>query len=358
VTEPIVRIEHLRKEFAYTSPTPNASTDDMWLDYLLGLLGRRSGELAAQRKRTVAVDDVSLEVSEGEFFGLLGPNGAGKTTLIKMLATILRPNSGSIAINGHDTVRETTQARACINVVAASGWFAFDMQLTLTQNLVFWGRLCGLDRATATARAHEALDIVDLGEWRNGTPNTLSSGMRQRLALAKGLLVRTPVFLLDEPTANVDPLIGYQIRDFLRNSLNRELGQTIVIATHNMAEAAHLCDRVAIVSEGRLLACDRPERLTRKVEGRIVDVALPRDAARTLARLRTTGLAIQVADTIDEHDTGTLRLHLAAGASIASLRGHLPEATPMTTATPTLEDVFVHYTGRKLDGNDDTRTAA
>ena len=117
MTDPIVRIEHLRKEFSYTSPTPNASTDDMWLDYLLGLLGRRSGELAAQRKRTVAVDDVSLAVDKGEFFGLLGPNGAGKTTLIKMLATILRPNAGSIAINGHDTVRDTAQARACINVV-------------------------------------------------------------------------------------------------------------------------------------------------------------------------------------------------------------------------------------------------
>ena len=324
MTAPIVRIEHLRKEFAYTSPTPNTSTDDMWLDYLLGLLGRRSGELAAQRKRTVAVDDVSLAVDEGEFFGLLGPNGAGKTTLIKMLATILRPNAGSIAINGHDTVRETAQARACINVVAASGWFAFDMQLTLTQNLVFWGRLCGLDRATATARAHDALDVVALGEWRNGTPNTLSSGMRQRLALAKGLLVRTPVFLLDEPTANVDPLIGYQIRDFLRNMLNRQLGQTIVIATHNMAEAAQLCDRVAVINEGRLLACDRPDRLTREVEGRIVDVALPNDAASTLARLRETGLAIQIADTIDEHDTGTLRLHLAAGTSLDSLRGHLP----------------------------------
>jgi len=358
VTEPIVRIEHLRKEFAYTSPTPNTSTDDMWIDYLLGLLGRRSGQLAAQRKRTVAVNDVSMAVDEGEFFGLLGPNGAGKTTLIKMLATILRPNAGSIAINGHDTVRDTAQARACINVVAASGWFAFDMQLTLTQNLVYWGRLCGLDRATATARTYDAFETVALGDWRNETPDTLSSGMRQRLALARGLLVHTPVFLLDEPTANVDPLIGYQIRDFLRNTLNRSLGQTIVIATHNMAEAAQLCDRVAIVNEGRLLACDRPDRLARQLEGRIVDVSLPADATNTLARLRETGLALQVADTIDERDAGTLRLHLAAGASPASLGEHLPEATPITTATPTLEDVFVHYTGRKLDGNDDAETAA
>ena len=276
--DPIVRIDHVRKEFSYTSTDANSNSDDMWLDYLLGLVGRSTGQHAAQRKHTVAVADVSLEVMPGECFGLLGLNGAGKTTLIKMFATILRPTSGTIAVNGFDTVRQAAQARSSMNVVAASGWFAFDMQLTLAKNLIFWGRLCGLRSEEAAARSQHALDLVGLAEWANETPNNLSSGMRQRLALARGLLTYTPVFLHDEPTANVDPLIGYQIRDFLRNDLNRNLGQTIVIATHNMTEAQTLCDRVAIVSAGRVLACDRPERLTRDLSGRILEFVLPEPA--------------------------------------------------------------------------------
>lgn len=360
MSEPIVRIERLRKEFAYTNPTPNTSTDDMWIDYLLGLLGRRSGQLAAQRKRTVAVDDVSLTIDEGEFFGLLGPNGAGKTTLIKLMSTILRPNAGRILVNGHDTVRETARARASLNVVAASGWFAFDMQLTLARNLIFWGRLCGLDRATAAARAHTALDVVELGSWRDETPNHLSSGMRQRLALARGLLVRSPVFLLDEPTANVDPLIAYQIRDFLRNTLNRGAGQTIVLATHNMAEAEQLCDRVAIIDAGRVLACDRPQRLVRTVAGtsRIVEVTLAAGAPATLESLRASGIALQVADTVDEEGISRIRLHLAPEGTIPALRALLPEQVTITESLPSLEDVFVHYTGRSLHGNDDAESDA
>ncbi|MDQ3655900.1 MAG: ABC transporter ATP-binding protein, partial [Chloroflexota bacterium] len=297
--EPIVRIEHIRKEFAYLNPGPNSSEDDMWVSYLLGLIGRRKGQFAATRKQIVALDDVNLAVQPGEFFGLLGPNGAGKTTLIKVLATILQPNAGRIVVNGHDTVRDSARARASLSVAAASGWLAFDMQLTLAQNLVFWARLCGLDRQASLERAHHALDVVNLGEWRDEPPNHLSSGMRQRLAIAKGLLVRSPVFVLDEPTANVDPLIAYQIRDFLRNDLNRDLGQTIMLATHNMAEAEQLCDRVAIADGGKALACDPPGRLVRHLEGRIVEVALANGAALALEQLRTAGVAVQIADTLD-----------------------------------------------------------
>jgi ABC-2 type transport system ATP-binding protein len=357
MTVPMLRVEGIRKVFSHTSPSANHSTDDMWVNYLLGLLGRGNGHLAARRQQTVAVDDVSLEIAPGEFFGLLGPNGAGKTTLIKMLATILRPNDGTITVNGFDTVREAAQARASLNVVAASGWFAFDMQLTLSRNLEFWGRLCGLDRANALARAHDALDIVGLGEWRDETPNHLSSGMRQRLALARGLLVRTPVFLLDEPTANVDPLIGSRIRDFLRNDLNRDLGQTMVLATHNMGEAEQLCDRVAIIDAGRVLACDRPDRLARALNGRVVEVNIPANAVEAVTRLRQAKITRQLSDSIAEDGSGRLRAVLANGVSPADLVAILPVDAITTEASATLEDVFLFYAGRALH-DDDTSAAA
>jgi ABC-2 type transport system ATP-binding protein len=354
----MVTIEHLRKEFSYTNPDANHGSDDMWFDYVLGLLGKRSSRTAARCASTVAVDDISLEIDNGEFFGLLGPNGAGKTTLIKMLATILRPDSGRIIINGHDTVRDTAKSWASLNVVAASGWFAFDMQLTLRQNLVFWGRLCGLDRHLSDVRARAALDVVNLSEWGDETPDHLSSAMRQRLALAKGLLVHSPVFLLDEPTANVDPLIGYQIRDFLRNTLNRELGQTIILATHNMVEAEHICDRVAIVNQGRILVCDRPGNLTQALNGRIVEISLTERAAATIARLRDSGLTQQLADTRNETDSGRVRVHLASHATRAGLQAIVPLTASVTDSPPTLADVFVHHAGRPLHVNHDIHAAA
>jgi ABC-2 type transport system ATP-binding protein len=358
MSDPIVTIEHVRKEFAYLNPNPNNNETDMWVAYLLGMLGRSRNQFAARRKRVVALNDISLAVERGEFFGLLGPNGAGKTTLIKVISTILRPDAGTIRVNDHDVVRDTARARASLSVVPASGWLSFDLQLTLTRNLVFWGRLCGLGEAEARRRALDALDVVDLAKWRDETPDHLSSGMRQRLAIARGLLVRSPVFVLDEPTANVDPISAYQIRDFLRNELNRGLGQTIMLATHNMAEAEMLCDRVAIIDRGKVLACDSPVRLVTAIHGRVVEVSLASSAPDALAHLRDRRVTRHITDTIDRDGASTLRLHLDAGVGAGEIRrllGGLDVPAPVIVeAQPNLEDVFVHYAGRKLDGDDST----
>lgn len=358
MSDPIVTIEHIRKEFAYLNPNANNNDDDMWVSYILGLLGHSKGQFAARRKKVIALADITLSVERGEFFGLLGPNGAGKTTLIKVIATILRSNAGTIRVNGHDVVRDTAQARAAMSVVPASGWLSFDLQLTLTQNLVFWGRLCGLSESMAKPRALEALEVVSLAKWRDETPDHLSSGMRQRLAIAKGLLVRSPVFILDEPTANVDPISSYQIRDFLRNELNRGLGQTIMLATHNMAEAEMLCDRVAIIDRGNVLACDSPNRLTTQLHDRIFEVSLTSGASRVLGILRERKVARHITDSLDRDDAGQLRLHLANGVEIGEVRQLLssidiPHASVSETRA-TLEDAFVHYAGRSLDGDDST----
>ena len=358
MSDTIISIENIRKEFTYLNPDANSNSTDMWFDYILGFLGRKKSQFALQKKKIVALDGISLEVERGEFFGLLGPNGAGKTTLIKVLATILQPNAGRIEVNGFDNVRESAKARASMSVVAASGWLSFDMQLTLTQNLVFWARMCGLRAQESVERAHAALDVVDLGEWRDETPNHLSSGMRQRLAIAKGLLVWSPVFVLDEPTANVDPIIAFQIRDFLRNDLNRRLGQTIVLATHNMAEAEQLCDRIAIIDKGKLLVCDSPANLTRSLVGRVVEIEATVDGPQVLECLRDAQITLQIVDSLDATGAGRLRLLLQPTVTATDiyqlLLSKLAMDLTVSESKPTMEDVFMHHAGRKLDVDSDT----
>jgi ABC-2 type transport system ATP-binding protein len=345
----IVTIEHVRKTFPYTSPDPNSNSDDMWFAYVLGLLGRSRGRFAAQRSQTVALEEISLSILQGEFLGLLGPNGAGKTTLIKVISTILRQDAGTVRINGFDTVEQSAYARASMSVVSASGWLSFDQELTLKQNLEFWGRLCGLSAPDSRCRADESLDVVGLGAWRDETPNHLSSGMRQRLAIAKGLLMRAPVFVLDEPTANVDPIVAWQIREFLRDELNRTLGQTILLATHNMAEAEQLCDRVAIIDHGKVLVVDRPTSLIVGMAGMVMDVLVPTEAANLHLHLKESGVASHVAHSTDSDSPGRLRLLLRPDANRADLDSilsrHVKDYT-ITNATPILEDVFLHHAGR------------
>lgn len=276
-----------------------------------------------------------------------------------MKLTILRLDQSLLLCQyGFDVEREAAGVRASITVVPTAGWLAFDSQLTVAQNLSFWARLYGLDRRKTRERVREALAVVGLVDWHDETPDHLSSGMRQRLAIAKGLLFRAPIFILDEPTAHVDPSGAYQIRDFIRNELNRQLGQTVVLTTHNMAEAEQLCDRVVIIDRGRVVACDRPTALVSTLEDRVVEVALSSGAERAIQLLRNQKLALHLADFLNGQGAGRVRFHLHPGASVARIREVLDQAGIAAIAHPTaatLEDVFLHHTGRKLDG-DSTRS--
>lgn len=366
LTAGAIRVEHVRKVFPYKNPDPNSCDDDMWVKYLRLLWrawhrsrifnrwwGGNPGE--PPPVDIVALDDVSLTVHPGEFLSVLGPNGAGKTTLVKILATTLRPTAGRVVVNGYDLRREPARVRGSLAVVMSASWLAMDYELSLVQNLVFWGRLYGLDRHTARERALRALDVVGLAEWAAQKPGKLSSGMRQRLAVAKGLLFRSPVFILDEPTANVDPTGAYQIRDFLRNELNRSLGQTVVLTTHNMAEAEQLSDRVAIIDRGRLLACDRPAVLVRSLGECVVELAVTNCTPAAIRAVREGGAALQVLDFLDADGSGRVRAHLRPNASADDVRGALETNTASVTHTragaANLEDVFLRLTGRKLNGN-------
>lgn len=352
MNDAMLRLTEVRKEFRYLNPDPNSNDNDMWVAYLLGLLGRNAGRFGAKRRRITALDGVSLEVRRGEFFGILGPNGAGKSTLVKILSTILKPTSGGIEVDGHDAVRHPALARASLSVIPASGSLTLDSYLTVAQNFAFWGRLYGVPKGEIDVRIAAALEAVGMASWVNEQPGTLSSGMRQRLAIAKGLLVRAPLFVLDEPTAYVDPLGSADIQDFIRNELNRGGGQTVIITTHDMAEAEHLCDRVALIAEGRVVACDRPSRLVRTLDGRVIAIEIDRQIESAMSLLRASDIIRRVVDLPNGDGGGELRIMLRdstdAGAPEALLEGNGIPVAKRSPAKATLEDVFLDHTGRRL----------
>ncbi|GEM_PF-5094433 len=195
--------------------------------------------------------------------------------------------------------------------------------------------------------------MVGLGAWLEEKPEHLSSGMRARLAIAKGLLLRTPVFMLDEPTANVDPAGAYQIRDFIRNELNRRLGQTVILTTHNMAEAEQLADRVAIVDRGQVIACDRPAALASGLGDCVLELALSSCSPEAIRSLQERKLTLHHVESLDRQGAGRLRVHLRPGVQAADVRAALEAAgsavVSITPAGATLEDVFLRRTGRSLD---------
>ena len=239
----------LTKRFKMKAPDPNSVYDSMWLDYVRDLWRHRDEEYFA------AVDGVSLKTPRGELFGLLGPNGAGKTTLLKLLSTLLRPDGGEAYVNGYSVQDQPDEVRASISIVTSAAWLSLDWQFNVRQNIEFWLSLYGYGREDASEKALKGLEVVGMLDRSEADTRTLSSGMRQRVALARGLALDAPVFLLDEPTAGLDPLAAQSFREFVTGELNTRLGRTVVLTTHITHEAERMCDRVAIMDKGRIVAC-------------------------------------------------------------------------------------------------------
>jgi ABC-2 type transport system ATP-binding protein len=228
----------------------------------------------SQREYIKALDDVSLKVRKGEILGILGPNGAGKTTLIKVIAGILIPENGKSTVCGQDAVKERKDVRTSVSLLRSGGWVIFDYKLSLYQNLKFWGVLHdGIPLKDIDNKVHVALDLVGLGEKINEPPENLSAGMRQKLALALTLMSDRPIYLMDEPTSNIDP----QSADFLRKTFRERLikeGKTIVLATHNLWEAEDICDRILILDKGKVLVMDTTENIKRMVGEEVMEVKM------------------------------------------------------------------------------------
>jgi ABC-2 type transport system ATP-binding protein len=293
-----------------------------------------------------AVDDVSFAVAEGEIFGLLGPNGAGKSTLIRMMTTLIPITSGKAYIAGHDVSKEPDEARRTIGVIPQA--MTSDLDLTVEENLSIYAKLYGVAHDARKRAIDELLNDVELTKWRNAQTRTLSGGMRRRLEIARGLVHSPKIFFLDEPTTGLDPVSRVAVWEML-TKIKGERRLTMLITTHYMDEADRLCDRIAIVDHGKLVALDTPLKLKASVPAENVIevqfVTTPPDWEQTLRSLPKV-------NSVQPEGAGMYRL-LAAGAdSVTALVECALSADvkikSLSVQSTTLDDVFVHYTGRQL----------
>ncbi len=293
-----------------------------------------------------AVDAVSFSVAHGEIFALLGPNGAGKSTLIRMLTTLIPVTSGSAKIYGFDVVSQATQVRGVIGVIPQA--MTSDLELSVEENLMIYAKLYGVPRERRRRLMGELLEAVELTQWKDKPVKNLSGGMRRRVEIARGLIHEPRVFFLDEPTTGLDPVSRVAVWEMLRQ-LKQTRDLTVLLTTHYMDEADKLCDRIAIVDHGKLVALDSPMKLKASISGtNILEVSFPATPSGWEDRMRT----LPEVETVSGHDNlyriatrngpATTMALLDAAAQI-----QLPVHS-LSVQSTTLDDVFVHYTGRQL----------
>jgi ABC-2 type transport system ATP-binding protein len=290
-----------------------------------------------------AVRGIGFDVAPGEVFGLLGPNGAGKSTTIGMLTTTIAPTSGSARLAGHDVVRAPLRARALSSVVFQEA--VVDRDLTGRANLELHGRLWGVGGAATAARIAELADALGLAELIDRAVGGYSGGERRRLEIARALVSAPRVLFLDEPTVGLDPRIRQELLDVVAGLRERE-ETTVLLTTHYLDEAQRLCDRVAIINRGEIVALDTPAALLAGVGDEILELRVDRDAGATLQSLRAQGFgdgafAIGARLTVPLHD------HPAA-AAIAAVERSGARASSIATRPPTLDDVYLQLTGARI----------
>ncbi|HYL95572.1 MAG TPA: ATP-binding cassette domain-containing protein [Terriglobales bacterium] len=294
-----------------------------------------------------AVDDISFAVDEGETFGLLGPNGAGKSTLIRMMTTLLPITAGVARIAGHDVRRDPDAARRAIGVIPQA--LTSDLDLTVEENLNIYAKLYDVPPRERKQNVDELLELVDLSKWRAAQTKTLSGGMRRRLEIARGLVHSPRIFFLDEPTTGLDPVSRVAVWEMLGNiKAGRRL--TILITTHYMDEADRLCDRIAIVDHGKLVALDTPKALKASVPGsNVIEAQFSSPPADWEQQLQ----GLSEVTSVQAEGGNTFRVLTGSGSRTTTELVELAvrtgvEVRSLTVQNTTLDDVFVHYTGRQL----------
>ena len=293
-----------------------------------------------------AVKGITFDVAEGEIFGLLGPNGAGKSTLIRMMTTLLPPTAGTAIVGGHDVVKDANGVRHVIGVIPQN--MTTDLELSVEENLLIFAKLYGVPRDKRDKLITQLLEFVELTQWRDAQVKNLSGGMRRRVEIARGLVHEPKIFFLDEPTTGLDPVSRVNVWEMLTR-IKSERQLTILITTHYMDEADKLCDRIAIVDHGELKALDTPMRLKMSVPTEnVLEVSFASTPSGWLEKLKSLPSVDEV--TGDDHifkistksgpatTMAVLDAAAAAGVTVQSL----------SVASTTLDDVFVHYTGRAL----------
>ena len=288
-----------------------------------------------------AVDNLTLDISENEVFGLLGSNGAGKTTTIHMLATLLKTTSGTATVNGYDITNQPAKVRASIGIVFQAP--SSDDMLTGYENLHLHAMLYSVPRRTRKQRIEEVLELVGLTERKHDQVKTYSGGMRRRLEIARGLLHKPKVMFLDEPTLGLDPASRESMWKYVRRLVEEEK-VTIILTTHYMEEADMLCDRIAIIDKGRIVALDTPAKLKAGLGGDIVRIKTKKFMQQDIDKIRQFSFVHKL-----EQSDGFLVL------SVDNAKRDLPvllknvEAESAEFTSPTLNDVFIQLTGRNTD---------
>jgi ABC-2 type transport system ATP-binding protein len=291
-----------------------------------------------------AVRGVDFTVATGEVFGLLGPNGAGKSTTIGMLTTTIAPTSGTARLAGHDVVADPIAARSVSSVVFQEA--VVDRALTGQRNLELHARLWGAPPAAVRSRIANLTDAFGLSDVLARPVGSYSGGQRRRLEIARSLVSEPRVLFLDEPTVGLDTRIRYELLDLIGGLRNRT-GMTTVLTTHYLDEAERLCDRIAIVHEGRIVALDQPRALLARLGEEIVELRVDRDPDGALAAMRTVGVADDSAFAVGATLTVPIARHTVA-ETIAAITGLGIEPEALTTRRPTLDDVYLQLTGSRI----------
>jgi ABC-2 type transport system ATP-binding protein len=340
MNKPIVQVQALSKIYQQRKPKKNGS---FWSKF-------RPNKSALED--LVAVDQVSFDIHQGEIFGLLGPNGAGKTTTIKMLCTLLEPTGGAATVSGYDIVRQADQVRQHLGAVL-TGERSIYWKLTGRENLEYFAALYHIPPKIARGRIDALLDRLSLSNRADDYVERYSSGMKQRIAIAKALLAMPPVILLDEPTVGLDPQSARNLRELILEI--KAEGHTILLTTHYMEEADQLCDRIGIIDQGTIIALDTPGVLKQSIdELDVMQLEIENfDPTLTEVLKRLPTVENVVSNPLEANGAWSLALHTTDSRDILPNLINLigtksGQIRHMEIAQPTLEDVFISMTGKQL----------
>ena len=300
-----------------------------------------------------ALDNVSVSIGEGEIFGLLGPNGAGKTTFIKILTTLLLPTSGEAYVGGFNVAKEANKVRKIISLVSGGETPGYGI-LSTSENLWFFSQLYGLSSSAAKEEIKRLMTDLDFDEYAKTRLSRLSTGYKQRLNLARGLLNNPKVLFLDEPTLGLDVLTSKKMRSYIVDWAKKERKGTVLLTTHYMAEADEMCDRVAIIDHGRILACDSPLTLKEKLEENVIMRVEVSSVQADFSFMEKMAGVIGFSPTRSiQTDTTTLKVMVRDEPIFSKILAKLEEQKlkilAINKAEPTLEDVYISLVGRGFE---------
>ena len=297
-----------------------------------------TANLRKEYDKLIALDNLNLQVNEGEIFGLLGPNGAGKTTTLMTLTTLIKPTSGTAKVNGYDIVKNPSMVRKSIGIVFQDP--SSDDILTGYENLKLHGMLYGMPVDLREERIKEVLKLVDLTDRKDERVKKYSGGMRRRLEIARGLMHRPKVLFLDEPTLGLDPQTRENIWQYIEN-LSGHGEMSIIITTHYMEEADRLCSRLAIIDRGKVVALDSPSNLKKIIGGEVVVLKIKNPVIDSFEKL-------DFVKNIELKNDLVYLTVLNAGANLQQILQVAGKVDSVEIHSPTLNDVFLHFTGREI----------